>query len=279
MKGGGEMYKEYEFKNKELFYKHVITPAKECSSFSLHTHNMYEFLYFVNGNAVGAIEGKRYKLKKGDLMLIRPLKYHFVEIEPTTDYERFDILFDDRALGAGFTDMIPDGVEIVNISENTMASDIFMKLDVYFAKLSEDDFSAVLPLLIKELFYSLKIGRDEDTHEIKEINTTLSAALRYINDNLFTLKSISEVSDSLFITESYLYRIFKAELHKSPKKYINDKRLLAAQSLIQMGEKPTAVYERCGFTDYTAFFRNYKEYFGYSPSKEQDYVCEFEDTH
>ena len=43
------MYKEYEFKNKELFYKHVITPAKECSSYSLHTHNMYEFLYFVNG--------------------------------------------------------------------------------------------------------------------------------------------------------------------------------------------------------------------------------------
>jgi AraC-like DNA-binding protein len=273
------MYKEYGFKNKELFYKHVTTPAKDCSSFAIHTHNMYELLYFVGGNAVGAIEDKRYRLKKGDLMLIRPMKYHFIEIDPTADYERYDILFDERSVGIRFTDMIPDGTEIINIGENPTAADIFKKLDIYYSKLSRDDFSDVLPILIKELFYSLKIAQVADKREIKEINPTVSAALRYINNNLFTLKSISEVAEALFITESYLYRIFKSELHKSPKKYINDKRLLAAQSLIQMGEKPTEIYERCGFSDYTAFFRSYKEYFGYSPSKEQDYTYGFEDTH
>lgn len=273
------MYNEYEFKNKELYFKHNITPAENCSSFAVHTHNMYELLYFVSGNATYAIEDKRYKLKKGDLMLIRPLKYHFIEIEPTESYERYDILFDERALGVNFTAMIPDDVEVINISENPVAAEIFQKLDLYSSKLSKDDFFSVLLLLINELFYALKIGRSFEKREIKEINPTLSAALRYINDNLFSLQSISEVADALFITESYLYRLFKNELHKSPKKYINDKRLLAAQSLIQMGERPTDVYERCGFQDYSAFFRNYKEYFGYSPSKEEDYIYDFEDTH
>jgi AraC-like DNA-binding protein len=161
-----------------------------------------------------------------------------------------------------------------------MATDIFKKLDIYSAKLKEQDFFEVMILLIKELFYALSIERAESVNETKEINPILSNALKYINSNLFSVKSISEVADALFITESYLHRIFKTELHKSPKKYINDKRLLAAQSLIQMGERPTEIYERCGFSDYTAFYRNYREHFGYSPSKENDLSYDaFEDTH
>jgi AraC-like DNA-binding protein len=137
-----------------------------------------------------------------------------------------------------------------------------------------------MALLIEELFYALNLENVENAREMKEINPILSGALKYINDNLFTLKGISEVTDALFVTESYLHRLFKSELHKSPKKYINDKRLLAAQSLIQMGEKPTEIYERCGFSDYTSFYRNYKEHFGYSPSKESDFGYEaFGDTH
>lgn len=274
------MYKDYEFKSKDLFFKHQITPAEECMSFAVHTHNMYELLYFVRGKATYAIEDKRYKLKKGDLLLIRPLKYHFIEVEPGTDYERYDILFDERALEVNFTEELPCDLEIINIGENAIASDIFKKLDVYSAKLSREDFFKVLFLLINELYYSLKIESTADKREMKEINPTLSAALKYINDNLFSLGSISEVADAIFVTESYLYRIFKNELHRSPKKYINNKRLLAAQSLIQMGNKPTEIYERCGFSDYTAFFRNYKEYFGYPPSKERDDTYGvFEDTH
>lgn len=274
------MYTEYGYKSKELYFKHQITAAAECSSFAVHTHNLYELLYFVGGDATYAIEGKRYKLKKGDLMLIRPLKYHFIEINPTADYERYDILFDERIIGTHLTSRVSDSVEIMNIASNPMASDIFKRIDAYADGLTKDDFFDILPLLIKELFYAIGIDKGESTREIRETNPILSGALQYINDNLFTLQSISEVSNSLFITESYLYRIFKNELHKSPKKYIRDKRLLASQSLIQMGERPTEIYERCGFSDYTSFFRSYKEYFGYPPSKEHDYSYDiFEDTH
>lgn len=274
------MYTEYGYKSKELYFKHQITAASECSSFAVHTHNLYELLYFMGGDATYAIEGKRYKLKKGDLLLIRPFKYHFIEINPTADYERYDILFDERIIGSSFTDRISEAVEIINIASSPLASDVFKRMDIYAAQLSRDDFFDVLPLLIKELFYAIGIDNNESKHEIRETNPILSGALQYINDNLFTLQSISEVSDSLFITESYLYRIFKKELHKSPKKYIRDKRLLASQSLIQMGERPTEIYERCGFSDYTSFFRSYKEYFGYPPSRERDYSYDiFEDTH
>ena len=52
----------------------------------------------------------------------------------------------------------------------------------------------------------------------------------------------------------------------TPAKYILSKRMLKAQKMIHRGEKPTAVYIKCGFDDYATFFRNYKKYFGYPPS-------------
>jgi len=96
---------------------------------------------------------------------------------------------------------------------------------------------------------------------------TLSKALSYINDNLTTLSGVDEVAKSCFVTESYLFRLFKNELHQTPAKYIASKRLLLAERMISDGECATAVYEKCGFKDYTTFYRNYRAHFGHTPSE------------
>jgi AraC-like DNA-binding protein len=90
--------------------------------------------------------------------------------------------------------------------------------------------------------------------------------LRYINENLCTLSGVEEVANHLFISESYLFRMFKNELHQTPKKYILEKRLLMAQKKILSGEKPSDVSVECGFGDYTVFYRNYLSRFGHAPS-------------
>jgi len=275
-----DIYQDYVLKTRDLYFKHQITKCPNCNAFAMHTHNMYELLYFVSGNATFVIEDRRYKLKKGDLLLIRPMKYHFIQIDASEDYERYDILFDERVLDITNTHLVGDGVDVINISSNSIAEALFKKLDYYSSKLAEESFYQVTLLLIKELFFNLSIKDERHAHDMEGANPIISDALKYINDNLFTLKNISEISEHLFITESYLFRLFKQELKKSPRKYIKDKRLLAAQSLIQMGEKPTEIFERCGFGDYSSFYRNYKDYFGYPPSNEEEYSDDFFfDTH
>lgn len=264
--------KEYSFRSRELYFKHSVTESPLCDAFYMHTHGMYELLYFVSGDATFVIEDKRYKLRRGDMVLIRPMKYHYIVIDSPAKYERYGILFDERALHIDNTCKVNESVEVVNLLEKSNSSDIIRKLDYYSEHLNDGDFRDVTVLLIKELFYDLGIKTETFEKDSARINPTLTKALKYINDNLFTLKGISEVADEIFVTESYLFRLFKSELKKSPKKYINDKRLLAAQNLLQMGEMPISVYERCGFSDYTSFYRNYKEYFGYPPSKESEYI-------
>ena len=267
------IYRDYRFQRKDMFYKHQITLKENCDYYSKHTHNMYELLYFIEGDAILVIEDKRYVLKSGDLALIRPMKYHYIQISSSADYERYDILFDERNTGIINTDLIDEEIEVININDDEIAAGIFKKLDIYFSRLSDESFYDILKMQIMELFYDLSITYEKSARKISSADPILSRALKYINDNLFTLQSIGEISEQVFVTDSYLYRLFKKEMKKSPKKYINDKRLLAAQSLIQMGDKPTEVCERCGFSDYTSFYRNYKEYFGYPPSKEEQYTA------
>jgi AraC-like DNA-binding protein len=121
--------------------------------------------------------------------------------------------------------------------------------------------------LVTELIYSVSIvSRGETARQATVSHPILSEALAYINENLLTLKSISEIAERLFVTEGYLFRLFKTELRQTPRRYITDKRLLLARAMILGGERPTDVYAKCGFADYATFYRNYKLFFKRSPS-------------
>ena len=122
-------------------------------------------------------------------------------------------------------------------------------------------------MTIIQVFYNLsaietpKVGK-QSTH-----SPLHSRAITYINDNLYTIEKISEISDALYITESYLYSIFRAPLRTTPKKYINDKRLLAARKALMRGARPTDIYRELGYSVYSTFYRSFVNLFGYAPSK------------
>ena len=257
---------DYIFDTDTVFYKHDISKKPPCNAYSMHTHNTFELIYFVSGDATHVIEDKKYKLKPGDLILIRPLRYHFIQIDSPADYERYDILFDAEKHSIEGTDLISDDLEVINIAGNTIAEEIFNKIDLYNKKCDSRTFEKLLSHLISELFYNIHIFPQFSPEESTSLSPTISHALKYINDNLYTISGIEEIAKHLFVSESYLFRLFKSELHQTPKKYILHKRLLMAKKLITAGEKPTLVCTKCGFYDYTSFYRNYVSFFGYPPS-------------
>jgi AraC-like DNA-binding protein len=257
----------FEYSGNDLYCKHEITYSPPCNAFYMHTHRQYELIYFINGDASHVIEDRKYKLKRGDLILIRPSKYHFIEINSSVEYERYSILFDEKLIDIDEVSMVSDNFEVINISSNAIADGIIRKLDFYREGLSDSSFAQILVLLLKELFYNIGIEQSRaDVSEADVLSPILSKALQYINENIMTLKSISEVAANLFVTESYLFRLFKKELHQTPKKYVTDKRMILAHKMISLGERPMAVSEKCGFGDYTTFYRAYRQFFGYAPS-------------
>ena len=256
----------YNFSEGNLLFlrKRYLEPPHDY--FSMHTHNIFELLYIIEGNVTHVIEDRKYKLRKGDVILIRPFQYHFIQIDsPKATYDRVDILFDIDNIDFDMS-LISEKLNVLNISAHPRLSDSFSKLDFYASKFENKDFMNIFKGILKEILYNLSLTEPEESSP--ETTPILTEAIRYINQNLFTLKDVKEISDAVFVTEGYLYKLFKQELHKGPKKYLTEKRILAAQKKILFGEKPFAVFEKCGFSDYTTFYRCYVKYFGHPPSEE-----------
>ncbi len=257
-----------EYRSSRFFYRHRSTPPWPHRAGAAHTHNQCELIYFVRGDAEHIVEDRKYLLAKGDLVIVRPQTYHDIFFLSEREYERYNILFDIEALGLSLAAEVCERFEVVSLAASPMTAAIFPKLETYRSRLSPEEFEAAATHLLFELFYDLSLLTPEGERPYSTLHPTLSRALAYIRDNLFTVRDVGEVAAQLHVTESYLFRLFRAELKTTPKRYITDKRLVTAQSLIRLGRRPSEVCFACGFGDYTAFWRAYKRMFGISPSEE-----------
>ena len=254
----------------DFVFNHLIhkNPKDSRNLFAKHVHNQYEIIFFISGDATYIIEDKRYKLHPYDLVLIPPSRYHYIQIDSDADYNRFDILFPTNEIGEELIARVPEGIDVISCGDNRTIKDIFNRMDKYTA-LGCDVIKDLLGGMIKELFYNLSEKLHERIYTPENTSPTISKALDYINNNLYTIKDIEEVSSSLFIAPTYFFRLFKEQMKISPKKYITVKRLISAEARIRNGEKPTDIYSECGFATYTAFYKRYLDYFGIPPSKKQ----------
>ena len=191
----------YEHSEGNLLLLRTHTSEMPRDFFPLHCHNLYELLYIIEGDVTHVVEDKKYDLRKGDLVLIRPFHYHFIQIDtPKTTYDRVDILFDIDEIGFDIN-RISDKLNVINISAHPRLMDVFSKIDFYSENLESKDFIAIFKGLLIEILYNLSLEDPPDEHPAT--NHILTEAIKYINENLFTIKDVSEISDAVFVRHKH----------------------------------------------------------------------------
>ncbi len=266
-----KFYKGYSKYWNELYFDHVVKASPDVRGFEkerFHSHERYELYYLHSGDITQIIDDRKYKLKNRDLVLIKANSHHCITIDSSALYEHFVIVFDPVGLGIDNMHYWPEDTEIVNCQKIPMITELFQKLDYYYNCVHTDELRDIVTLLIREILYNLGYANAKHNQSYPDkAHPLTSAALEYINANLFAINNVDEIAEKLFVTRGYLYRIFKQELNTTPLRYITEKRLTAAQDMILQGKSPTKVYTLCGFNDYTTFYRNYVKAFGHPPSK------------
>ena len=255
------------FQSKKLIFHHSVSNASEPEFFTLHTHSVSELMFFVKGKAEQMVEDRIYELHKNDLVYVKPTVHHRVDPDFCTDYERYVLMFDPEIIKDVPGCDVFENSAVINCTQERVITEIFKKFDYYCEKFSGDDFYKLSKMLLREIFYNLSLSAASEPGFGTQSSPLLSQAMQYINLNLYTIRKVSEISDSMHITESYLYSIFRQQLRTTPKKYISDKRLLAAQKAIMLGKRPTDVYHEYGFAEYSTFYRSFVSLFGYPPSQ------------
>ncbi len=249
-----------------------VTEHPNPSDFSKHTHDDYEIYCFLEGDATYFVEGTRYSLLPGDLILIRKGEIHLIQILSQTRYERIGVNFDlhnwdeidpdgmllrpflDRPLGVYNhypSAMFPDNRWVSYIREIGACEDVHQRL------------CYLLPLLC-DLSRSFDVLKKNACHaEISPVSAIIAFIHAHLGDDL----SLSMLEDHFFTSKTHLNRLFKQATGTTVWEYITVKRLFLARELMQEGKAPNQVFQQCGFKDYSTFFRAYKQHFGVSPKK------------
>lgn len=97
----------------------------------------------------------------------------------------------------------------------------------------------------------------------------LESAIFIINNNYYDENlNIDSVAERLHIDRSYLYRLFKARVGKSPQEYLINYRIDRAKDLIEGQDfKFKIISDSVGYKNSLSFSREFKRKVGMSPSK------------
>ena len=125
---------------------------------------------------------------------------------------------------------------------------------------SFEDKRLYLTVLLTELCKN--INKSENANYAMSANEKL---IQYINRNLTTILTLDEICEHFHISKTHLNRKFKAMTGTTVWEYIVTKRLIIAKDMLMEGYRPNIVSEKCGWLEYSSFYRAYKEHFGVSP--------------
>lgn len=248
------------------------TENPEVGNAVMHSHEAFEIYLFLDGKTDYLVEGNKYRLRKGDIMLMRPGELHINSIRSNAIYKRMYVIF--------------DITKILEETGNLALLDIFYKRPlgeynhypakdfpenhwqdllhvICKAKTSGEKLCYLLPLLqeLNKNFSRLSdIPADGDRNLVAEI-------CQYINTDLSQDLSLERLSEKFYISKTHINRLFKTNVGTTVGQYVKLKRLFFAKEAIQKGAQPTDIYSLCGFHDYTTFYRAFKQQFAQSPKE------------
>lgn len=272
-------YEKTGFLTEDFKLFHIRDRVKK--EFPFHYHDFYKIIYFVDGNVRYKIEGKTYKLKPHDFVLVDYHAIHKPEIESDVPYERYIIYlseeFMDRENKRG--ERMDHCFEMAGQCRNHVlhfAPGSYEKLIGCLLRIESEGRSGqdfLEDRMLEAVFMEFMVQLNRTC--IAQPNAFITTAvyhekivdiIAYIQEHLKENISIDFLSAHFFISRYYLMRQFKEATGYSIHQYINEKRILEAKRRILSGEAASKVCYDCGFSDYSTFARRFKAIAGTAPS-------------
>ncbi len=248
-----------------LFFSYSVNnPEPGATDIPRHVHPYYELMYIDGGEVEFMVENRRYVLKKGDVLIIKPAEYHYARYLFSVPYSRYCIAFSPEfTFDKNFTEELLAKGEKFSVKENSAFAYLAKIIREKAETTSEHDV-VFFRSIIDAMLISLCDAKPEN-EGIVAGDSNFQKILAYINLHLTTIKSVDDIANALFFSKSYIMHLLKSKLHVGVMQYVRNKKIILAHQKIKNGEKPTEVYLKCGFSNYPSFYRAYTAYFSTSP--------------
>ena len=262
----------FKYEDSSLICNHCVKKLRPQSLgdplYDEHYHELYEIIFVRTGTMEYRVEQQRFPIPANSLIFTRPGVTHAICSDTDSVYDRVDFLFVPELVPGHYLEQIPADVHILEIAGNPILMQLFDRLRYYTDQLSGPELQRVLYALVGELVMNMALTLlPRHRQPNPELSDMMRKVQNYIHAHLLSITDMDAICTALGISKSYLHRIFAQELNTTPKRYISQHRLNLAQWEISTGIKATAIYDKYGFSDYSAFYRAYSKQFGYAPSE------------
>lgn len=257
----------------------------------MHFHNFYEIMFIESGEFSILLSNTTYRLKKSDLLFISPNTLHHYQYVSEAHRGSKRILLWITAsylerLAKGRLDILSElekeahPAKHLSSYQNTRLHNYLNHL-LYLGSdfVSTDTEKGLLQDSYLTLFFIcfLQISRNQSAALVfPEVsrNELITRVSDYIDAHIGEEIPLDVLAREMHISKYHFIRTFKEDTGMTVHDYINQKRILHASEMLR-GEMPLeTISELCGFSSYTAFFRNFKAIYAIPPQAYRQYVTD-----
>ena len=261
----------------EIF--HYNNPAS-CAC-APHRHDFYELYFLLDDTVCYIIEGLRYTIRPGQAVLIAPGQLHRPDVPgPVRSIDRFVVWLHPDYLRM-LTGTLPhfrftlmgdmSGRNLIQPDEETgtMMRQLLFALHRENQSEEADSLQMSRSIVTQLLIYCSRcIARVPETlpHRAELRYQEVMKVYEYIITHLRDDLSVSGLAELFFMDKNTLTRQFKRLVGMTPGECIRRHRLEAANQMIRQGVTMQQACVECGFSDYSAFCRAFRNAYGVRPS-------------
>jgi AraC-like DNA-binding protein len=243
-----------------------------------HYHEFYKLLFFISGSGEYVVEGKRYSLLPGDIVLIGTHCVHRPEFSPDIPCERMilyispEFLHRESSVTCDLTECFSKEYDHVLRPTDPIRKSLFTRLVNIEKELSSTHYgkeilsNGLLLGLMVEIARSIRHKEVQKPEPMLPKSKRMLDMVQYLDAHLTEDLNIDLLADKFFISRYHLMRRFREETGTTIHAYISDRRLMLARDLIIQGIPATEACFQCGFGSYSSFSRAYGKFFGTTPT-------------
>lgn len=242
-----------------------------------HYHEFCKLLFLFSGSGSYAVEGQRYLLNPGDIVLLGSHCVHRPEFEAGLPYERLILYISPAFLqreSAGDCRLEQcfsgERGHVLRLPESQRQR-LFAQVQALEAETAGDRFGREIACnsLLLQLLVSLARAQQQERRQFPEpihpTDPAIQAILSYLDCHLTEEITADRLAERFFLSKFHMMRRFREQTGSTIHNYLIERRLFLARELLAQGVPSTEVCYQAGFGSYSAFSRAYGKFFGTTP--------------
>jgi len=244
-----------------------------------HKQWCHEISYIISGRGVFQLDGVDYIVGEGDLFISPLNRTHSIKAAKDSTlrftYVGFNFNENSNTEDYGFLKSFyqPHMKELCTKDKSGVLFPFFRSLEEFYRKhigfhMMVESYIKQILILTRRSFGEKEIPTLQHDITSTSVGNTIYSIIRYIDDNIFDIHMVSDISSALTYNQSYISNLFKKKMGMTMQQYINSKRIEKALELLRYGKLSiTQVSNQLNYSSVQSFCRAFSRIMNISPTQ------------